>query len=78
MTKSEKRKHCAGCYNDEYNYGLGGSHECWSLDSMKLIKRKKVGINDVPPWTWKAKKYPACYRKTGYVFINCEKGDRIN
>lgn len=76
MIKSEKRKHCFGCYNDDYNYGLGGANECWYLDDMKLIKRKKVGINDVPPWTWESEKYPSCYRKNGYVFINCEKGDR--
>jgi hypothetical protein len=76
MNKTEKRKHCAGCYNDDYNHGLGGSNECWSLDSMELIKRKKVGMNDTPPWTWKATKYPSCYRRSGYVFINCENGDR--
>ena len=76
LTKSEKKKHCAGCYNNDYNFGLGGSSECWSFDSMKLIKRKKVGINDVPPWTWKAIKYPNCYQKRGYVFINCEDKDR--
>jgi len=76
LTKAEKKTHCSGCYNNDYNFGLGGAKECWSLDTMKLIKCKKVHINDVPPWTWKAGKYPDCYRKPQYVFINCENGDR--
>lgn len=76
QSKIAKKIHCQGCYNNDYNHGLGGAKECWSLDSAKLIKRKKVGINDVPPWIWKAEKYLSCYQKRGYVFINCENGDR--
>ncbi len=76
MAESDKLKHCSGCYNNEYNYGLGGAKKCWLLDSAKLTKRKKVGMNDVPPWTWKPQKFLSCYQQKGYVFINCDKEDR--
>lgn len=76
MTKQEKLKHCPGCYYNDYNHGLGGAKECWSLSTMKLIKRKKVHIDQVPPWTQKPEKYPDCYKQQRYVFINCEKEDR--
>jgi hypothetical protein len=73
MTKSN----CSGCSENFYNgnnpYGV---KECWCFKSAKIIKRKKVGMNDRPPWTWKPEKYPDCYHQEGYVFINCEKGDR--
>ncbi len=71
------KKHCIGCNDNFYNgnnqYGIS---ECWNFKKAKLIKRKKVGINDVPPWTWKPQKFPSCYRRKGYVFINCEESDR--
>lgn len=77
MTKTEKLNHCSGCSDNFYNGNNNlGVNECWLLKSMKLIKRKQVGINDVPPWTWKPKKFPSCYKKAGYVFINCEEKDR--
>lgn len=78
MTTKEKRKHCSGCEDNFYNGNNPlGVKECWMLSDMKLIKRKEVGINDRPPWTWKSKKYPNCYERRGYVYINCENGDRV-
>ena len=72
----EKDK-CLGCENNFYN---GNNNlniaECWSLKTATMIKRKKVGINDVPPWTWKPQLFPSCYRQKGYVFIHCEDEDR--
>jgi len=74
---TDKLKHCTGCEDDFYNGNNNlGVSKCWNLKGMKLIERKKVGINDVPPWTWKPTKYPSCYHKKGYVFINCENEDR--
>ncbi len=63
------KKHCEGCYNNDYNHGLGGAKECWSLKEAKLIKRKRVHINQVPPWTQEAALYPNCYRVPQYVFV---------
>lgn len=70
MTKAD----CSGCEQNFYNgnnpYGVA---ECWSFKSAKIIPRKKVGMNDVPPWTWKPQPRPSCYQQKGYVFID---GDR--
>lgn len=63
------KSRCRGCYNDEYNHGLGGAKECWSLKTAKLIRRKEVHIDQVPPWTQKAKWFPCCYRKQRYVYV---------
>ena len=71
------KKHCIGCNDNFYNSNNPYKIKtCWHLESARLIKRKKVGINDVPPWTWKPKKFLSCYSQTGYGFINCEKEDR--
>lgn len=64
------KKHCVGCYNDYYNHGNNSNTgECWLLKRAKLIMRKRVHINQRPPWKQKARKYPNCYRETGYVFV---------
>ena len=64
-------KHCIGCednfYNDNNNYGI---KKCWCLDDAKLIERKQVGINDVPPWNQQPIIIPNCYKKNGYVFVS--------
>ena len=64
----EKSK-CDGCYNDEYNRGLGGAKQCWSLEDAKIVWRKRVHINQMPPWKQKAERYPSCYRVQQYVFV---------
>jgi hypothetical protein len=75
--ESIKLVHCIGCEDNFYNGNNNlGVDRCWSLDNAKLMKRKKVGMNDRPPWTWKPGKYLSCYRQRGYVFIDCEKQDR--
>ena len=77
MKESEKLKHCSCCENNFYNgnneYGV---KKCWGLDKAELIKRKKVHINQTPPFTQKPQKVLSCYRQKGYVFLNCEKEDR--
>ena len=77
MKNKMTKQNCIGCEDNFYNgnnpYGV---KECWHFKSAEIIKRKKVGLNDVPPWTWKPQKYPNCYSQKGYVFIDCEKEDR--
>ena len=64
------RKHCIGCednfYNGNNSYEI---KECWSLETAKLIKRKRVSINQMPPWNQEAQTTPSCYRKSGYIFV---------
>jgi len=67
------KKHCVGCYCDPYNYGLGGSNECWSLKSAKLVKKKEVSIDQRPPWNQKARTFPDCYHKQRYVYVDPER-----
>ncbi len=64
------KKHCRGCRNNFYNGNNDlGVNECWSLKDAKLIMRKEVHINDVPPWNQKAEKFPDCYHKPKFVYV---------
>lgn len=71
MTKSEKRKHCSGCREDFYNgsnpYGI---KECWNLKSARLVWKKQIHINQVPPWKQKPIKVLNCYGCHNYVFVD--------
>lgn len=63
------KKYCRGCYNERYNHGAGGSDECWMLKSAKVVWRKRVHVDQVPPWEQKAERVPDCYRIPRYVFV---------
>ena len=63
------RKHCKGCYNENYHYGLGGSKECWMFKDAKVIWRKEVHVDQRPPWNQKAIRRPNCYTKRRYVYV---------
>lgn len=71
MTKSEKRKYCNGCRQDFYNgsnpYGI---KECWNLKSARLVWKKQVHINQIPPWKQKPIKVLNCYSCRNYVFVD--------
>ena len=68
------RKHCSGCRDNFYNgnneYGV---KECWNLKNAKLVMRKQIHINQVPPWNQKARKFPDCYRVPQFVFVTEER-----
>ena len=64
-----EKTNCTGCYNNDYNNGLGGAKECWSFKDAKMIWRKEVHVNQVPPWNQKARRFPSCYRKQRYVYV---------
>ena len=74
MKQQIDKKHCSGCdnnfYNDNNPYGV---KECWCLKKAKLIMRKKVHVDQTPPWKQKPTKMPDCYRQRRYAFIS---GDR--
>ena len=70
MTEQEKLKHCAGCHDNFYNHpGNSPDGRCWSLDTMKLVIKKEVSIDQRPPWTQKAKRLPACYHRPRFVYV---------
>lgn len=70
MTDSEKLKHCKGCRDDYYNHGNNSTTgRCWMLPSMKLVSKKRVPMDQPPPWTQKPVQVPDCKHERGYVFV---------
>ena len=67
---SEKKKRCVGCRNDYYN---GALEECWHLETATLVVKKKVHINDVPPWKHTPQEMPSCYRVAKFVMIDADR-----
>lgn len=65
----KKSDMCRGCYNDDYNHGLGGASKCWLLDDAKMVMKKKVSIDDMPPWKHEPIKVFDCRTELKFVFI---------
>jgi hypothetical protein len=64
------KANCTGCRDNFYNGNNGfGIQECWHLETAKVVLRRRVGMNDVPPWTATPEKLPNCYSASGYVFV---------
>jgi hypothetical protein len=64
------KKHCEGCRDNYYNQSdHSTTGECWLLKAAKIILRKEVPINQRPPWNQKARRFPSCYRREGYVYV---------
>jgi hypothetical protein len=67
-------KHCVGCEDNFYNgnnpYDI---KKCWGLETATLIGRKRVGMNDTPPWNGPVENLPSCYKKRGYIFVSPER-----
>jgi hypothetical protein len=63
-------KNCHNCVDDFYNgknpYDIKA---CWNLEKAKLVLRRKVAINEVPPWINDPILVPGCYREKGFVFL---------
>ena len=73
MSEKMDKKHCVGCRDDFYNgknqYGI---QECWCLATAQLIKRKRVAMDERPPWIREPEVLPSCYRQKGYIFVKPE------
>lgn len=68
------KKHCVGCRDNFYNGNNNlGISECWLLKTAKLIKRKRVHMDEVPPWKAKPETLPNCYNESGYIFVAPER-----
>jgi hypothetical protein len=67
VTKEEKKQYCSGCYNEIYNGGM--AKECWSLEDAKMVLKKEVHIDQVPPWKQKPKKVLSCYHRQRYIYV---------
>jgi len=70
MKKQDKLKYCSGCESSFYNgnnpYGI---QECWHLKDAKIVMRKKIHVDQIPPYDHiKPQKVLSCYRQKRYVF----------
>lgn len=70
MKPKKSKTLCSECYCDDYNHGLGGAKVCFRYKDAKVILRKKVHINQVPPWTQKPEWRMSCYNKPQWYFVN--------
>lgn len=67
------KKYCEGCEEDFYNnHNPYGIEECWHLRAAKIIWRKRVHIDERPPWKAKAERMLDCYRQKRFVFVRPE------
>jgi hypothetical protein len=71
MTREDKRKLCRGCH-DEIYHNWHGCNECWSFADAKVVSKKMVHINDVPPWKHKPIKTLSCYHRPQYVMVDAK------
>ena len=77
MPKPKKsRELCSGCRDNFYNGNNDlGINECWCFEDSNVVKKKKVDINQRPPWDQGAIWVLSCCRMKGYVFVG---PDQIN
>ena len=65
------KQYCEGCDDNFYNSnGPCSIKECWSFNNAKLVNKKRVSINQRPPWKQESIRVPNCYRESGYVFVD--------
>jgi len=62
---------CAGCREDFYNsknpYGI---KQCWSFKRAKVVWRKFVHVEDVPPWRHEPERTLNCYQRPRHISID--------
>jgi hypothetical protein len=69
MTKKTKSM-CSGCHENFYNgHNDYGIKECWSFKSARVVKKKLVHKDHVPPWDHAAVTTLSCYRKPDHVSV---------
>jgi hypothetical protein len=79
VSNTDKLKMCAGCSENFYNGNNDiGISRCWNLDSAKVVKKVRVGINERPPWTGPEVKVLSCRRERGVVLMSPESRDANN
>jgi len=70
LSRQQKLKLCLGCREDFYNGKNDlGIPECWCLKDAKLVWRREVHIDDIPPWKRPAIHVLNCFRRPKYVYV---------
>lgn len=63
-------KACAGCRDDFYNdHNPLGVKRCWLVDGAKIVLRRRVGMDERPPWKREPEPLPNCYNQSGFIFV---------
>lgn len=64
-------KHCVGCRDNFYNgNNTLGVNQCWRLEDALVIPRRRVRMDERPPWTAAPEPLPQCYHASGYIFVH--------
>lgn len=70
LSKVQKLKMCIDCTENFYNgnnpYDV---KECWNLSKAKVVMKKRVHIDHMPPWKQSPIKVLNCRHEKGYVFV---------
>ncbi len=71
---------CIGCRNDRYNHpgtcerpGIDAPvtcKECWTYEEAKVVKKKRVSINQQPPFKQKEQEVLECMHEPGYAYVD--------
>lgn len=71
MSRTKKDKTlCAGCRDNFYNgNNTIGVSECWSFKSARVVKKRRVGMNERPPWLRKPEMVLSCCRPKGAIMV---------
>lgn len=68
--KSEMNlRRCVGCYENFYNGSLDSDKRCWSFKTAKMVLKKEVHKDQVPPWKQKARWFPSCYQNQHCSYV---------
>lgn len=73
LTIEQKLKHCEGCEDDYYNHGnvsIRADGRCINIHDAELVMKKKVPLDQYPPWNQSPVKVLSCYHQRGYVFVD--------
>jgi len=71
MKPAKTKLLCVGCHCDFYNGKNDlGVEECWSYSDAEVIKKKRVSIDQRPPWNQEATWMMKCYRAPGFIFVD--------
>lgn len=66
-----KANYCAGCRDDFYNGKNDlGVTKCWSRATAKVVWKKFVHVDMVPPWTMKPERTFNCHRRVRHIAVD--------
>jgi len=67
----KKIDRCVGCRDNMYNHGglHGRDKKCWKFDNAKVVFRRRVHVDTIPPYTNKKERFLDCYHQDRFAFL---------